>query len=165
LTVVCDVTVPFEDAPRVFGPQKGADPAMVRRLEERLDRLAAEAPRDPRGVPRTGAAGGLSGGLWAWFGAELVPGAAYVLDALGFEAAAGDATLVLTGEGGLDEQTFHGKAVGEVARRCAALGVPCHAVVGSSKLTPQRASELGLAGVAQASTLEEIRVAAQGLVV
>src|SRR5215212_10512959 len=69
MDVLCDVHVPFEDAPRIFAPQKGADAAMVKRLERRLDELAERLPRDPRGEPRTGAAGGLSGGLWAGLGA------------------------------------------------------------------------------------------------
>ncbi|MDX6599322.1 MAG: glycerate 2-kinase, partial [Gaiellales bacterium] len=80
LVVLCDVETAFEDASRVFGPQKGADAAMVEALEDRLTRLAAQLPRDPRGVPRSGAAGGLSGGLWAAFGAELRRGAAAILD-------------------------------------------------------------------------------------
>ncbi|HEX2371692.1 MAG TPA: glycerate kinase, partial [Solirubrobacterales bacterium] len=75
LTVLCDVETAFEDAARVYGPQKGATPDAVRRLAARLERLAAELPRDPRGVPLTGAAGGLAGGLWAALGAELLPGA------------------------------------------------------------------------------------------
>ena len=82
IAVLCDVETAFEDAARVFGPQKGADAAMVDRLGARLAQLAGELPRDPRGVPATGAAGGLSGGLWAAFDAELRPGAAAVLDAL-----------------------------------------------------------------------------------
>jgi glycerate kinase len=163
LTVLCDVTTPWEDAPRVFGPQKGADPATVRRLEERLAAEAARAPRDPRGVPMTGSAGGLSGGLWAAFGAELVPGAPHVLDVLGFDGLAAGARLVITGEGGLDEQTFAGKAVGEVARRSRALGVECRAVVGRSRLTADRAAELGLAGVLETPTLEAIRAAGRAL--
>ena len=64
LEVLCDVRTPFEKAPSVFGPQKGADPQLVRRLEKRLDELASKLQRDPRGEPMTGAAGGLSGGLW-----------------------------------------------------------------------------------------------------
>ncbi|MEA2250980.1 MAG: glycerate 2-kinase [Solirubrobacteraceae bacterium] len=159
LTVVCDVAVPFEDAPRIFGPQKGADPETVAELEARLDELARRAPRDPRGVPMTGGAGGLSGGLWAFREAELVPGAAYVLDALRFDDAARDAVLVISGEGALDEQTFTGKAVGEVAARCARLGVPCHAVVGRSRLSDARARELGVAAVHEASTLDDLRAA------
>src|SRR5206468_11615155 len=87
ITVLCDVRTAWEDAPRVFGPQKGADARTVRRLEKRLDELATRAPRDPRGVPMTGCAGGLSGGLWAFRGARLVAGAPFVLDAVGFDDA------------------------------------------------------------------------------
>src|SRR5919198_5928042 len=85
LVVLSDVRTPWERAAAVFGPQKGADPAAVRRLARRLARLAGRLPRDPRGVPMTGCAGGLSGGLWAAFGARLRPGAAVVLDAIGFD--------------------------------------------------------------------------------
>ena len=74
LVVLCDVRTVFEDAARIFGPQKGAGKDDVRRLTKRLNDMAGRLDRDPRGVPMTGAAGGLSGGLWAAFGAELVPG-------------------------------------------------------------------------------------------
>lgn len=136
LVVLCDVRTPWERAAEVFGPQKGADAATVRRLARRLDRQAAGLPRDPRGVPMTGCAGGLSGGLWAVHGARLVPGAAFVLDALGFDARARAARAVVTGEGRLDAQTLEGKAVGEAAIRCRQHGVPCHAVVGVDALDP-----------------------------
>ncbi|HEV2815006.1 MAG TPA: glycerate kinase, partial [Solirubrobacteraceae bacterium] len=86
LVVLCDVRTPFEQAAVRFAPQKGADPAAVARLSARLAARALELPRDPRGVPMTGAAGGLAGGLWAAFGARLEPGAPFVLDALGFDA-------------------------------------------------------------------------------
>ena len=132
--VVCDVRVPFEDAPRIYGPQKGADPAMVERLEGRLGELAASLPRDPRGEPMTGAAGGLSGGLWGAFGAQLFPGAPYVLDTIGFDALMRGSAFVVTGEGSLDEQTLQGKIVGEVATRCRPGGVTCHAIVGRNRL-------------------------------
>src|SRR2546423_1828720 len=85
IVVLCDVRTPFEDAARVFGPQKGADPELVERLTARLHELAATFPRDPRGVPLTGCAGGLSGGLWAALGATLEPGAQWVLDVLDFD--------------------------------------------------------------------------------
>ena len=154
IEVVCDVTTAWEDSPRVFGPQKGADPEMVERLEGRLAELAARAPRDPRGVPMTGCAGGLSGGLFAFRGARLEPGAAYVLDAIGFDREARRASLVITGEGRLDEQTLAGKAVGEVAERCRRAGVACQAVVGQSALDPPEAARLGLAAVREATSLE-----------
>jgi glycerate 2-kinase len=159
LEVVCDVRTPFEDAPRVFGPQKGADVAMVERLEVRLAELAATAPRDPRGVPMTGCAGGLAGGLWAFRGATLVPGAAFVLDALGFDAHVQEAAFVVSGEGSLDEQTADGKAVGELAARCRDAGVPCHAVVGCNELETARARALGLTSIREATTLDELRAA------
>jgi glycerate kinase len=164
MTVVCDVRVPFEDAPRVFGPQKGADPALVERLERRLDELAASFPRDPRGEPMTGAAGGLSGGLWAARGARLVAGAPYVLDTIGFEALMRGSAFVVTGEGALDEQTLQGKIVGEVATRCRQGGVTCHAIVGRNNLDPFGERIIDLASVTEATTLAELERAGAALV-
>jgi glycerate 2-kinase len=163
LEVLCDVTTPFERAPSIFGPQKGADPALVRRLEERLDALAGTLPRDPRGVPMTGAAGGLSGGLWAAHDARLVPGAGYVLDAIGFDARLQAAALVVTGEGRLDAQTAEGKIADEVAARCRRAGVPCHAVVGRNDLAPAEAQALGFASVAEAGTIAALEAAGRRL--
>ncbi|CAN5775287.1 glycerate kinase [soil metagenome] len=156
IEVVCDVNTPWEDAARVFGPQKGADPSTVKRLEERLEKLAEQAPRDPRGVPMTGCAGGLSGALFTHRGASLEPGAAYLLDALGFDERAAAARLVITGEGRLDAQTLSGKAVGEVTARAQRLGTPCHATVGEDALGGPEARRLGLAGVHVASTMAEL---------
>src|SRR5919206_583029 len=136
LVVLCDVTTPFERAAEVFGPQKGADPAAVVRLTARLHAQAAALPRDPRGVPRTGAAGGLSGGLWAALGAELVDGAGHVLDLVGADARLARADAAVTGEGQLDEQSFAGKLVGSLAARAHAAGVALHVVAGRVALPP-----------------------------
>jgi glycerate kinase len=164
MDVLCDVRVPFEDAPRIFAPQKGADPAMVKRLEQRLAALAERLPRDPRGEPMTGAAGGLSGGLWAACEARLVPGASYVLDAIGFDQLMRGSAFVVTGEGGLDDQTLQGKIVGEVATRCRQAGVTCHAIVGRNQLDPFGERIIDLASVTEASTLAEIEAAGRALV-
>jgi glycerate kinase len=164
MDVLCDVRVPFEDAPRIFAPQKGADAAMVKRLERRLDEQAERLPRDPRGEPMTGAAGGLSGGLWAARGARLVPGAPYVLDAIGFDDLMRASAFVVTGEGSLDEQTLQGKIVGEVATRCRQGGVTCHAIVGRGRLDPFSERILDLASVTEASTLADIKAAGRALV-
>jgi glycerate kinase len=164
LEVLSDVRTPFERAPAVFGPQKGADARMVKRLERRLDELAAALPRDPRGVPLTGAAGSLSGGLWAGAGARLVPGAQFVLDAIGFEDRMRAAAFVVTGEGRLDEQTLQGKIVGEVATRCRQAGVTCHAVVGVNALEPFEERIIDLASVTEATTLAELEAAGRSLV-
>jgi glycerate 2-kinase len=135
LTVLCDTDIPFEAAAPVYAPQKGADEAAVERLALRLDDLAGALPRDPRGRPHTGAAGGLAGGLWAQLGATLEPGAAHVLHSVGFDERLAAAGGVVTGEGRLDAQSAMGKVTGEVARRAVAAGVTCWAVVGSSALT------------------------------
>jgi glycerate 2-kinase len=163
LIVLCDVRTPFEDAARVFAPQKGADPETVRRLTTRLHALARRLDRDPRGVPMTGAAGGLSGGLWAALGAELVPGAAFVLDEVGFDARMRAARAVVTGEGRLDMQSLVGKVVSEVATRARQSGVPCHAVVGSRELDAMGARILDLDRVIEASTLTELEAAGRSL--
>ena len=164
LDVLCDVRTPYEDAPRVFSPQKGADPAMVERLERRLAELAGRLRRDPRGEPMTGAAGGLSGALWAEHGARLRSGAAYVLDAIGFDGRMRASAFVVTGEGRLDEQTLQGKIVGELATRCRQAGVTCHAIVGRNELDPFDERILDLASVTEATTLPELEAAGMELV-
>lgn len=163
LVVLCDVRTPFEDAAQVFGPQKGADLGTVKRLTSRLHAMARRWDRDPRGVPMTGAAGGLSGGLWAVFGAQLVPGAAFVLDEVGFDARMRAARAVVTGEGRLDMQSLVGKVVSEVATRARQSGVPCHAIVGSRELDSMGARILDLDRVIQASTVKELEAAGAAL--
>jgi glycerate kinase len=163
LVVLCDVRTPFEDAPRVFGPQKGADAETVARLEERLAGLAARWPRDPRGVPMTGAAGGLSGGLWAALGAVLEHGAPWVLDALGFDGRMRAARAVVTGEGRLDEQTLQGKLVGEIGTRARQAGVPLHAVVGRDALDAFGKRIIDLQRVYEATDLAAMEAAGEAL--
>ena len=163
LIVLADVRTPFERAAEVYGPQKGADEAAVERLSARLELNAQSLPRDPRGRPMSGAAGGLSGGLWAACGAELTSGAAWVLDAVRFDERLAAATAVLTGEGRIDAQTLQGKLVSEVARRGAGAGVPVHAVAGSCELGEPGRAELGLASVRAAGTPGELQRAGREL--
>ena len=163
LVVLCDVRTAFEDAAKVFGPQKGADPAMVARLTERLDALAATFPRDPRGVPMTGCAGGLSGGLWAAHRAVLEPGAPWVLDALDFDERMRASRAVVTGEGKLDEQTLEGKLVGEIGTRARQAGVPLHAIVGTDRLDPFGKRIIDLQRTIEATTVEELEAAGEAL--
>ena len=119
-TVLCDVQTTLYDAPRLFGPQKGATPQQVVELERRF--RADDRLRPFASLPGSGAAGGLGAALAA-LGAELVPGASTILDLLGFDPAAH--ALVVTGEGRVDHTTAEGKAPAEVARRCAIARVPC----------------------------------------
>jgi glycerate kinase len=151
--VLCDVRTAYEDAARVFAPQKGADSAAVERLTERLHTLAAELPRDPRGVPMSGCAGGLSGGLWA-HGAELRSGADFVLDALDFDARLALADVVVSGEGRFDSQSLEGKIVGAIASRCAAAGKSLHLIVGENNLRPR--STTGISSITEAGSLDRI---------
>jgi len=118
----CDVASPLLDAARLFARQKGADDAAIAELEQRLSADAALAPYAE--LPGAGAAGGLGAAL-ASLGAELVPGAALVLDTLGFDRRLDGVALVVTGEGTVDRTTREGKAPAEVARRAAARGVEC----------------------------------------
>lgn len=129
LSVLTDVRTRFADAAAVFGPQKGANRAQVAELTTRLHALAAELPTDPREVEGGGAAGGFAGGMWARFGATILPGAQFVLDAVGLqERLAGCAALVV-GEGRLDGQTAAGKIISAVLGRRGE--VAAYAVVGS----------------------------------
>jgi glycerate kinase len=114
--VACDVQTTLADAPRVFGPQKGATSEQVAALTARF------AAHPLAALPGSGAAGGLGAAL-ASLGAELVAGAELVLDLLGFDPAPYD--LVVTGEGTVDVSTREGKAPAVVAERCARAGVRC----------------------------------------
>ncbi|HUA02788.1 MAG TPA: glycerate kinase [Solirubrobacteraceae bacterium] len=163
ITVLTDVRTPFEHAARVFGPQKGAGPDDVAKLTKRLNDQARRLKRDPRGVPMTGAAGGLSGGLWAEFDAELVPGAQFVLDAVDFDRRMRVARAVVTGEGKLDQQSLAGKLVSEVSTRARQGGVPCHAIVGTRELDSFGVRVLDLQAVLEASTPRQISAAARRL--
>jgi glycerate 2-kinase len=163
IVVLCDVRTPFEQAARVFAPQKGADTDAVAQLTRRLNEQARRLGRDPRGVPMTGAAGGLSGGLWAELGAELLPGAQFVLDAVDFDRRMRRARAVITGEGKLDQQSLAGKVVSEVSTRARQAGVPCHAIVGTRELDSFGVRVLDLQAVLEAGTPRQISAAARRL--
>jgi glycerate kinase len=156
LVILCDVRTPFELAAERFGPQKGADVNVIDKLERRLQQQAATLPKDPRGVPMTGAAGGLAGGLWARYGAKLEPGAAFILQALDFDARMRAARAVIVGEGRLDATTLEGKIAGEIATRARQAGVPCHAIVGTNAIDRFSARILDLQVIAEAETAEEL---------
>lgn len=128
LVVACDVTVGFLEAAAKFGPQKGATPSQITELEARLESLARQYLDrfgvDVTGVAGSGAAGGLAGGLAA-VGARLVSGFALVADITGLDQRLAESELVVTGEGRLDEQSFEGKVVGELASRIGVRPAAC----------------------------------------
>jgi glycerate kinase len=136
---------------------------MVKRLEARLDELAQRLPKDPRGVPMTGGAGGLSGGLWAGLGATLEPGAPFVLDALDFDERMRASRAVVTGAGKLDEQTLQGKLVGEIGTRARQGGVPLHAIVGQDALDAFGKRMIDLQMVQEATDHEQLEAAGERL--
>ena len=133
IIVACDVRTRFADAASVFGPQKGASPAQVSLLTGRLTALAANYHQrygvDVSTLDRSGAAGGLAGGLAA-IGAQLVDGFDIVATELGLEGAIANADLVVTGEGFIDNESFDGKVVGGVAELAESHSVPVLAVAG-----------------------------------
>lgn len=119
-TVLYDTRATLVEAPRLFGPQKGALLDDVTELEARF----ADHHQSFAKLPGSGAAGGLGAAL-ATLGAKLVPGAPYVLEAIGFRERVPNVDLVVTGEGTVDLTTFGGKAPGEAVRICAEAGVRC----------------------------------------
>jgi glycerate kinase len=159
VVVACDVDNPLtgtRGAAAVYGPQKGATPAQVVELDGRLgawaDRVAEQTGRDLRDVPGAGAAGGVGFAALALLGAVLRPGIELVLEMVGFEEQLAGADLVITGEGALDEQTLHGKAVAGVA---AASGeVPVVAVCGVNRLESHRLQEAGVQAAYALTDLE-----------
>ena len=146
LQVACDVTTRFVDAAAVFGPQKGASPAQVARLTDRLRALADRYRRDfgvdVAAIPGAGAAGGLAGGLAA-LGARLVPGFDLVATMTGLPERLRGADLVVTGEGHLDPPSFEGKVPGGVLALTAGSS-PVLCIVGDADETLLRSPPPGL---------------------
>ncbi len=137
IEVAADVRTKFIDSAAVFGPQKGASAAQVALLRGRLVRLAqvysAEHGVEVTDVPRSGAAGGLGGGLFA-VGANLCDGFELIADSVSLYDQIEEADLVVTGEGCLDATSFEGKVVGGVAELARHAGVPVVAIVGRATL-------------------------------
>lgn len=142
LVVASDVNNPLlgpTGAAAIFGPQKGATPALVAELDAALARwvtvLESVSGRRIRDVPATGAAGGTLAGLLAiedrLAGLEVRSGVEVAMELIGFGERLAGSDLVVTGEGRLDAQTALGKTVWGVAQWARAAGVPCAAVVGS----------------------------------
>lgn len=137
VTVMCDVENPLcgpTGAAHIFGPQKGADQAMVDRLDQGLEHLARVVERD-LGIwvsehPGAGAAGGMGAGCVAFLGAQLKSGIECVLDTVGFDALLEGADLVITGEGRIDSQSVHGKVISGIAKRTRPRNIPLLALVG-----------------------------------
>jgi glycerate kinase len=136
--VASDVTNPLcgpQGASSVYGPQKGANPADVQLLDSGLQHYGSLIRRDV-GVDvlelaGSGAAGGLGAGCVAFLNATIQSGIEFVLNELNFDANLAGTSLIITGEGRIDEQTAYGKAVAGIARRARALGIPVVAIAGS----------------------------------
>jgi glycerate kinase len=118
LADVSNPLVGVNGASRVYGPQKGASPEAVELLDEALGRLAevldADLGLSVADVPGAGAAGGLGAGAVAFLGAELVPGAEWMIDRVGLRGTATGADVLITGEGRFDSQSGMGKLTGQV---------------------------------------------------
>jgi len=138
VAVACDVDNPLcgpRGASRIYGPQKGADPSLVERLDQHLEHFARVVERDlgvrVRDIPGAGAAGGLGAGLIAFASGKLEAGVTLVLNAVRLADRLRDADLCLTGEGAIDGSSVFGKTPIGVGRLAKSLGCPTFALVGS----------------------------------
>ncbi len=154
ITIMCDIDNPFygpNGAAAVYGPQKGADEAMVKDLDQKMIHLAelvkGDLGIDLQSIPGSGAAGGMGGGMKAFFNAELQMGIDTVLEVTKFEEIAAGADVIFTGEGKIDGQSLRGKVVIGVARKAKAMGIPVIAVVGDIGDNIEAAYDEGVVGI------------------
>jgi len=138
IMVACDVTNPLtgpDGASHVYGPQKGADPEMVKQLDSNLNKfsrvITEQLGKEVGNIPGAGAAGGLGAGLIAFLDGELVEGVPAIAAKTGLDEAVAKADLVITGEGGIDFQTQFGKTPYGVAQVAKKHGKPVIAVAGT----------------------------------
>jgi glycerate kinase len=160
IVVACDVDNPLfgsRGAAAVYAPQKGASPQDVSILDTALRRwseaVASATGTDRASAPGAGAAGGVGFAALAVLGGVLRPGIEIVLELVGFAEHLGDCSLVITGEGALDEQTLAGKAPAGVSAAAHSAGVTVVAVAGRSTLTP---ADLAAAGIDEVYPLSEL---------
>lgn len=151
VVVATDVRNPLcgaNGASAIFGPQKGATPAMVQELDQALARLAQVTAHangiDRQNDPGAGAAGGLGFAAMAWMNATTRPGVEVVAELAKLDDAIGEADLVFTGEGRMDAQTLQGKTPWGVMRIAQAHDVPVLALVGSLGEGYQQLYDAGL---------------------
>ena len=141
VSILCDVdNVLLGDAgaAAVFGPQKGATPEGVKKLDASLATFARVARQqtgiDMAVIRHGGAAGGVAAGLHTFLNAKLVNGIDFFLAFTGFTDAVGKADLVITGEGSIDEQTLHGKGPFGVAYQAKQKNLPVIGIAGKIPL-------------------------------
>ncbi|WP_086665245.1 glycerate kinase [Lentzea kentuckyensis] len=152
LVAASDVENPLlgpHGAARTFGPQKGASPEAVERLEAKL--AAMDVLKAVSDIPGAGAAGGLGAALLS-LGATVTSGAGLVRELTGLDAALDDADVVVTGEGSFDWQSLRGKLITAVAGGAAERGIPCVAIAGQVSVGSR---EMGAAGVQEAYSVSD----------
>ncbi|PQO98219.1 glycerate kinase [Massilia phosphatilytica] len=149
--IACDVDNPLtgpRGASAVFGPQKGATPAMVAQLDAALahyaDVIRRDMNQDIAQVPGAGAGGGIAAAMVVFLQGELNPGVEIVMEAVGLDAAVRAADLVVTGEGRIDGQTVHGKTPMGVAQVARHYGKPVVAIGGSLAVDADAVHEQGI---------------------
>jgi glycerate kinase len=157
--IICDVTNPLcgkNGASYVYGPQKGASPAMCAELDALLARFAeltacaiaqGAAPLPLAETPGAGAAGGLGYAFLAYLNAQLLPGIDVILDVTRLEDYLKDADILLTGEGRLDAQTANGKAPAGAAALAKKHGLKVLAFAGLCQIDEDAAAKLHAAGI------------------
>ncbi len=151
IEIICDVEnllLGPKGSAAVYAPQKGASPAQVKELEKGLaifaNKVRKYTKKDIRKLKGGGAAGGISAGMHALFGAELKPGIDVVFDLVGLEDKIKNADLVITGEGKIDSQTAYGKAPAGVAKLAKKHGVSCIALCGCAGRNLSNLKEIGI---------------------
>ncbi len=154
ITTMCDIDNPFygpEGAAFVYAPQKGADEKMVRELDEKMKKLSLIIERDcgvdVERIPGSGAAGGMGGGMAAFFKSKLKMGIDTVLETVGFSSLIDGADYIYTGEGRIDGQSLRGKVVIGVAREARKKNIRVIAFVGDIADDIEKAYDEGVTAI------------------
>ena len=149
--IACDVTNPLfgtEGAAFIFSPQKGADPLQVKWLDNGLKNFAKvleeQTGKNLATIPGTGAAGGIAAGLMAFFPVTIMKGIEVVVEASNIKNSLTQVDIMITGEGKLDRQSFHGKTISAISYLGREYNIPVVAICGKLDLTPSEWNRLGL---------------------